>query len=151
MKDYSSACRSASAGVASTVVVPSTIPAPAGKAAAGGDAALAKDTEAICDQAAKVTTQFGATFAQDLKQLIDSSAAENKQRRSEVEQKTKRDVQSFSFALGDLSRLAGDAEVKKALAAMSKDVTALNGDVSKIDADKLGELGDELDKACGRA
>jgi hypothetical protein len=125
-------------------------PSPGRSGAAGGDAALSKDTKAICAQAERLTTQFGATFAQDLKQLIDSTTAENKAMRAEVEQKTQRDVQSFSFALGDLSRLASDADVKKALAGMSKEVTALNGDVKKLDADRLGELGDKLDKACGR-
>lgn len=150
------ACSSSGGGAEPPPTAPVTIPAPPASAAASGapggtgDAGLAKDTKAICDQAERLTTQFGATFTQDLKQLIDSSTAKDPKLQQEVELKTKRDVQNFSFALGDLSRLAGDAEVKKALAAMGKEVTALNGDVRKLDADKLGALSGTLDKACGR-
>ena len=148
---------SSSPDAAATTATPGTIPPPATAAApsgapadpakaAGGDAALSKDTKAICTQADKVTAQFGATFTRDLKVLTGASGAV----KTEVEQKTKRDVQNFSFALKDLSTLAGDAGLKKALGEMSTEVKALNGDVRKLDADKLGELSGTLDKACGR-
>jgi hypothetical protein len=153
------ACTSAGeAGPTPAAPPPTSAPAVSGAASApaaapgkSGDQALSKDTKAICAQADRLTTQFGATFIQDLKQLIDSSSAKDQQRQAEVEQKTQRDVQNFSFALRDLSALAADGDVKKALAGMSKDVTALNGDVRKLDADKLGQLSGKLDKACGRA
>lgn len=153
------ACSSSGGGDEAPPTAPATIPAPgasspsaAPSAATGakGDAGLSKDTKAICAQADRLTSQFSATFTQDLKQLIDASTAENPKLKAEVETKTKRDVQNFSFALKDLSRLAGDPDVKKALGEMGKEVTALNGDVRKLDADKLGELSGTLDKACGR-
>jgi len=43
----------------------------------------------------------------------------------------------------------GDPALKKALAAMSRRVTALNGDVSKIDDRELAGLRTTLDEACG--
>jgi hypothetical protein len=138
---------------------PATIPAPGASVTAAapssapvdkaGDAKLSQDTKAICAQADKLTNSFGATFTQDLKALIGT--AQNAKQKAEVEQKTKRDVQNFSFALTDLSRLAGDADVKKALAEMGKEVTALKGDVRQLDADQLGELSGKLDRACGRS
>ncbi|MEV7625412.1 hypothetical protein [Actinoplanes sp. NPDC089786] len=145
---------SSSPDAAATTATPGAIPPPATAAApsgapakaAGGDAALSKDTKAICTQADKVTAQFGATFTRDLKVLTGATDAV----KAEVEQKTKRDVQNFSFVLKDLSTLAGDAGLKKALGEMSTEVKALNGDVRKLDADKLGELSGTLDKACGR-
>ena len=121
----------------------------AGKAAQGGDAALSSDTEAICDQAAKVSTDFGATFAEDYRLLIEASA-KNPQARTEAEQKAARDVRNFSFALVDMSKLAADPRVKKALAAMGAEVTALKGDLDKIDDKKLAGLQAKLDKACDR-
>jgi hypothetical protein len=127
----------------------SAAPSPTGAAGKSGDAALSKDTKAICGQADKLTTSFGATFTQDLKALIDN--AQDAEQRAEVEQKTKRDVQNFSFALKDLSGLASDAGLKKALAEMGTEVTALGGDVRQLDADKIGELSGKLDKACGRS
>jgi hypothetical protein len=124
-------------------------PPPSAKPGNEGDAKLSQDTKAICAQADKLTTSFGATFTQDLKALIDS--AQNAKQKAEVDQKTKRDVQNFSFALTDLSKLAADADLKKALAEMGKEVTALKGDVRQLDADQLGELSGKLDEACGRS
>ena len=156
----SSLAACSSSGGGSSSAAPATIPAPGASAAvsaapsvapgAKGDAGLSKDTKAICAQADRLTSQFSATFTRDLKQLIDASTAKDPKLRAEVESKTKRDVQNYSFALKDLSGLAGDADVKKALGEMGKEVTALNGDVRKLDADKLGELSGTLDKACGR-
>ncbi|MFG1609393.1 hypothetical protein [Actinoplanes sp. NPDC049265] len=152
------ACSTGPAG--GKTAAPATIPAPGASATVpppsstapadtSGDAKLSQDTKAICAQADKLTTSFGATFSQDLKALIDS--AQNAKQKAEVEQKTKRDVQNFSFALTDLSRLAADSDLKKALAGMGKEVTALKGDVRQLDAGQLGELSGKLDKACGRS
>jgi hypothetical protein len=125
--------------------------APAGVAARNaGDAALAGNTAAICTQAAKTGGQFAATFAYDLKLLIDAESAKDKDSAAKAEQKTNRDVENYSYALTDLSKLVADPKVKQALAAMGKQVTALKGDVRKLDDSKLQELGGTLDKACGK-
>ena len=120
----------------------------AGKTTTDGDAALSSDTEAICKQAAKVSTDFGTTFAAD--RLLIKTSAKNPQARTEAEQKAARDVRNFSFALLDMSKLAADPQVKKALAAMGGEVTALKGDLERISDKKLAGLHAKLDRACGR-
>jgi len=125
-------------------------PAQPGGASNSGDAALSGDTDAICNQAAKTGGQFGAQFAQDLKLLIAAESAQGTDVKSQVLQKTTRDVENYAFALADLSKLAADAAVKRALADMSKQVTALKGDVRKLDDRKLAGLRATLDAACGR-
>jgi hypothetical protein len=129
--------------------------APAGAAKPGGagstgDAALSGNTQAICNQAAKTGGQFGSMFAQDLKLLIDAQSAKDKDLSGKVQQKTVRDVENYSFALNDMSKLAADPVLKQALADMGKQVTALKGDVRKIDDKKLDKLRGTLDKACGK-
>jgi hypothetical protein len=123
---------------------------PGGAAGANaGDAALAGNTQAICNQAAKTGGQFGSMFAQDVKLLIDAESAKDQDLSGKVKQKTARDVENYSFALNDMSKLAADPTVKQALADMSKQMTALKGDVRKIDDKKLDQLRATLDKACG--
>jgi hypothetical protein len=122
---------------------------PDASAAAAGDAALSGDTAAICDQAAKTGGNAGATFAQDLKLLIDAESAKNKAAVAAAQAKTTRDVENYSYALKDMSKLAADPAVKKALAAMGASVDKLKGDVRKIDAAELGKLQGTLSKACG--
>jgi hypothetical protein len=117
--------------------------------AAAGDAALKGNTKAICIQAAKTGGDFAATFAQDLELLIDASSSSDKAQVEKAEQKTARDVENYSFALIDLSKLAEDAPVKKALSDMGEQVTALKGDVRKIDESELTKLRATLDRACG--
>ncbi|MEV0898344.1 hypothetical protein [Actinoplanes sp. NPDC049802] len=111
------------------------------------DTALAEDTEAICAQASRTSTGFGATFAEDYRLLVKAEGAEAK---AKAKEKVTRDVESFSFALLDMSKLASDPKLKKALAAMGAQVTALKGDVAKIDDKELTALHARLDKACGR-
>ncbi|MET0495401.1 MAG: hypothetical protein ABW000_19940 [Actinoplanes sp.] len=113
------------------------------------DAALKGNTKAICDQAGKVSGDAGSRFAQDLKLLIDAESAQDKDLVAKAKEKTTRDVENYSFALTDMSKLASDADLKKALASMGKQVNALKGDVRKLDAEKLGALQATLDKACG--
>ena len=126
----------------------------AGRAAASGkaaDRALSGNTAAICAQAGRVTTQFGKTFAEDVRLLIDASSKSDPAAADQAKKKTSRDVASYSFALGDMSKLAGDARVAKALGEMSRQVNALKGDVRKLDETKLADLSDRLDEACGTA
>ncbi|MEV6306727.1 hypothetical protein AB0M02_45530 [Actinoplanes sp. NPDC051861] len=123
---------------------------PAGPDAAAGDAALSKDTDAICEQASRTSTSFGKTFTEDYRLLIEA-ASQGGQAETEAKQKASRDVENFSFALLDMSKLAADPEVKKALATMGAQVTALKGDLSKIDDKKLAKLQATLDKACGKS
>jgi hypothetical protein len=144
-----------SVGAGATLPAGASAPAngskPGGAAGANaGDAALAGNTQAICNQAAKTGGQFGSMFAQDLKLLIDAESAKDQDLSGKVKQKTARDVENYSFALNDLSKLAADATVKQALADMGKQVTALKGDVRKIDDKKLDSLRATLDKACGK-
>ncbi|GGL14667.1 hypothetical protein [Mangrovihabitans endophyticus] len=121
-----------------------------GDAAAGGDAALSADTEAICDQAARTGQNFASVFAQDLQLLIESSSAQDEDQVAKAREKTARDVDSYAYALTDMSKLADDPTVKKALARMGKQVTALKGDVRELDDSKLAALSATLDKACGK-
>ncbi|SDT67806.1 hypothetical protein [Actinoplanes derwentensis] len=113
------------------------------------DAALSADTEAICAQAGRTSASFGKTFAEDY-QLLIQAAGEGAEAKSRAQEKVSRDMANFSYALLDMSKLAADPQVKKALAAMGAEVTALKGDVAKIDDKKLAGLQGTLDKACGR-
>jgi len=119
--------------------------------AKGGDAALKGNTAAICNQAAKTSGDFAATFAQNLKLQIDAASAKDPVAAQKAEQKSMRDVQNYSYALTDMSKLAADQEVAKALGAMGKQVGAFKADISAIDEKKLAELRATLDKACGKA
>ncbi|WP_199514025.1 hypothetical protein [Nucisporomicrobium flavum] len=127
----------------------SSAPAPRSSAAGKGDAALKGNTKAICDQAAKTGGDAAKNFAQDLKLLIDAESAQDKAAVAAAKAKTTRDVENYSFALGDMAKLASEPQLKKALGAMSKQVSALKGDVRKLDAEKLDGLQETLSKACG--
>jgi hypothetical protein len=132
-------------------------PAPSASSAAGstapdkGDAALSGNSEAICAQANRVSSQAAATYAADLKALVEASTAKDPVVLQRAKEQTDRDVQSWAYALRDMSGLASDANLKKALADMSTQVTAFKGDVQKIDEAKLVKLHETLDKACGKA
>lgn len=119
------------------------------KAAASGDAALAGNTKAICDQAARTSTQFGETFIADLKLQIEA-AGKGTEAKAQAQQKVDRDVQNYSYALTDMAKLTTDPALKKALTDMSTEVKALKGDVTKLNAEKMSELTATLDKACGK-
>ena len=124
--------------------------ASAGAALPGeADAALSGNTEAICQQAAKTGGDAARNFALDLKLLIDAESSQNKDLVIKAKQKTTRDVENYSFALKDMSKLAADAKLKTALADMGSQVTALKGDVRKVDSARLNKLQATLDKACG--
>jgi hypothetical protein len=134
-------------------------PAPAGavttssvdpSAAAAADAALSGNTKAICAQAARTSTTFGETFIADLRLQIDA-ATQGAQPKAQAEQKIDQDVESYSSALADMARLTTDPALKKALTEMSKQVTALKGDISKFNADRMSALTATLDKACGKS
>ena len=135
-----------SATAASAAGATSTGPGGAGQTA--GDAALAGNTDAICTQAAKTGGQFAATFAADLKLLIDAESAQDKDQIAKVKAKTSRDVDNYSFALADMSKLAADPALKRALADMGEQVSVLKGDVRKLDEEKLASLRTTLDSAC---
>ncbi len=114
-----------------------------------GDAALSGNTGAICDQAAKTGVEFAATFAENVKLQIEAAAAKEPGALQKAERKAARDVQNYSYALNDMSKLAADPALKAALADMGKQVTALKGDVTKIDEKQLAGLRARLDEACG--
>ncbi len=116
-----------------------------------GDAALSGNTAAICQQAAKTGGDAAKNFAQDLKLLIDAESAQDADQVAKAKAKTTRDVQNYSYALTDMSKLAADPALKAALADMGKQVTALKGDVMKIDAGRLTKLQETLDRACGKS
>ncbi|MEU7905138.1 hypothetical protein [Actinoplanes sp. NPDC049118] len=137
------------------ISTPAAASAPAAGASAGAalpgeaDAALSGNTAAICQQAAKTGGDAAKNFAQDLKLLIDAESSQDKDLVLKAKQKTARDVENYSFALKDMSKLAADAKLKAALADMGSQVTALKGDVRKINAERLAKLQATLDKACG--
>jgi hypothetical protein len=119
--------------------------------AKGGDAALKGNTAAICNQAAKTSGDFAATFAQNLKLQIDAASAKDAAAAQKAEQKAVRDVQNYAYALTDMSKLAADQAVAKALGDMGKQVGTFKADISAIDEEKLAGLRATLDKACGKA
>lgn len=139
-----------SAGASAAVSAPAAGAARSG-GAEGGDAALKGNTAAICNQASKTSGDFAATFAQNLKLQIDAASAKDAAAAQKVEQKSLRDVQNYSYALTDMSKLAADKTVAKALGDMGKQVGAFKADISSIDEQKLADLRTTLDKACGKA
>jgi hypothetical protein len=136
----------AGAGAPSAAALPGA--AASGPGQSSGDATLAGNTDAICDQAARTAGQFAATFAQDLKLLIEAQSAQDKAQAARVKQKTSRDVDNYSYALADMSKLAADPTLKQALGEMSKQVAVLKGDVRNLDQAKLAALQATLDSAC---
>ncbi|GAA2690996.1 hypothetical protein [Actinoplanes palleronii] len=126
------------------------VSAPTAAAGAAGDAALSKDTDAICAQAARTSTSFGTNFAADY-QVLRAAGKQGAEAKSRAAEKVDRTVDGYAFALLDMSKLAADPTVKKALAAMGAQVTALKSDLGKIDDEKLSELHAKLDKACGKS
>ena len=113
------------------------------------DAALSQDTKAICAQADRTSTSFGDTLTADLKLQLEAKG-QGAAATAQAKQKLSQDVSNYSYALGDMSKLAGDATLKNTLKQMSGQVTAFSGNLSKLDATKLSELSDALDKACGK-
>lgn len=118
--------------------------------AAAADKALSGNTKAICEQAARTTTSFGQTFIADLQLQIDA-ASKDAAAKAGAQEKIDRDVSSFSSALSGMAQLADNKALKAALSQMSKQVKAFQGDVSKINAEKMSALTASLDKACGRS
>jgi hypothetical protein len=112
--------------------------------------ALPANTQAICDRAERAGATFGETFLADLKLQIDA-AAKDEAAKAEVRRKISRDVQKYSSALATMAKQANDKTLKGALTQMSKEVKALKGDVSKVNADRMSNLTATLDKACGKA
>ncbi|HEY0536628.1 MAG TPA: hypothetical protein VGD29_34025 [Actinoplanes sp.] len=113
------------------------------------DAALSQDTKAICDQADRTSASFGGTLTADLKLQLDAKS-KGAAATAEAKRKLTQDVSNYSYALGDMSKLASDATLKSTLKQMSDQVTGFSGDLSKLDAAKLSELSDRLDKTCGK-
>ncbi|MET8151851.1 hypothetical protein ACIBSW_40095 [Actinoplanes sp. NPDC049668] len=153
-------CSSGKVAENTTAAPVPAIPAPGASTPASGasagaalpgeaDAALSGNSEAICQQAAKTGGDAAKNFAQDLKLLIDAETSQDKDSVVKAKQKTARDVENYSFALKDMSKLAADPKLKAALADMGSQVTALKGDVRKIDSERLDKLQKTLDKACG--
>jgi len=131
------------AGGPATVSAPAAVPGP-------GDAALAGNSEAICKQAAKTGADAAGTFAADLKLRIDAESAQDADQVAKAKAKTTRDVENYAYALTDMSKLASEPALKTALADMGKQVTALRGDVLKMDAALFTKLRGTLDEACGK-
>ena len=132
-----------SGGAATSTSAPAT-------SAGSGDAALSGNTDAICQQAAKTGGDSAKNFSEDIKLLIDAETAKDADQVAKAKAKTTRDVDNYSFALTDMSKLAADPALKAALADMGKQVKALKGDVRKLDAAQLTKLQATLDKACGK-
>jgi hypothetical protein len=112
--------------------------------------ALPANTRAVCDRAARASTAFSETFLADLKLQIDA-AAKDAAARAEARRQIARDVRKYSSALAAMAGQATDPALKRTLTRMSKEVRALTGDITKIDADRMSDLTAELDKACGKA
>jgi hypothetical protein len=147
--DTTAAPTPAASGAAAPI--PGGTPVSAGAGSPGaGDAALSGNTAAICDQAAKTGGDAAAHFVQDLKLLIDAESARDDNLVAKAKEKTTRDVENYSDALIDMSKLASDPALKAALADMGKQVTALKDDVRRLDAEQLAKLQATLDKACGK-
>jgi hypothetical protein len=140
---------SAPATAAGTAAPGAAVPTADPSVAASGDKALSANTKAICAQADRTTKNFGQTFLADLKVQIDA-ASQGAEAKAEAQQKIDRDVQSFSAALQNMGTLTADPQLKNALTAMGKQVTALKGDLTAFNAEKMGSLTSTLEKACGK-
>jgi hypothetical protein len=144
------ACSDASGGNGATATPAPAPPSPVDPSvAASADAALAGNTKEICAQAERASTSFGEIFIADLKLQIDA-ASEGEDAKRRAAEKISRDVRNYSFALADMAGLTTDPALKKALTEMSVQVKALQGDITKINAEKMSALTGRLDKACGR-
>jgi hypothetical protein len=139
------------APAASGGAIASATAAGPGDTAGSGDVALSGNSDAICQQAAKTGGDAARNFAQDLKLLIDAESAQDADQVAKAKAKTTRDVENYSYALTDMSKLAADPALKSALADMGKQITALKGDVRKLDATQLTKLQETLDTACGKS
>ena len=131
-----------------SAVAPAPVPVDP-SVAASADKALSGNTKAICDQAERTSTSFGQTFIADLQMQIDA-ASQGAAAKAQAQEKIDRDVSSYSSALAGMAKLADDKALKAALTQMSKQVNALKGDVTKINAEKMSVITGTLDKACGR-
>jgi hypothetical protein len=131
----------------SAAETPQPVPSAADPSAA--DAALSQDTKAICAQADRTTTSFGTALTADLKLQLDAKG-KGAAATAEARQKLTQDVSNYSYALGDMSKLAGDATLKSTLKQMSDQVTGFSGDLTKLDVTRLSQLSDTLDRACGK-
>jgi ABC-type phosphate transport system substrate-binding protein len=141
---------SASTGPTPKTGAAASTPAPVDpSAAAAADKALSGNTKAICDQAARTGTSFGQTFIADLQLQIDA-ASKGAAAKAQAQQKIDRDVSNYSSALSGMAKLADDKALKSALTQMSKQVKALKGDVTKINATKMARITATLDSACGK-
>src|SRR5690242_5035211 len=78
--------------------------APDPAVAASADAALSDDTEAICAQAARTSTDFGKKFIEDLKLQLEA-AGQGAEAKSRAKTQVGRDVQNYSYALADMAKL----------------------------------------------
>jgi hypothetical protein len=121
-------------------------------AAKGGDADadLRNNTAAICNQASKTSGDFAATLDQNTKLASDAASAKDEVAKQRAEQKMTRDVQNYSYALIDMSKLAGDQTVSIALKGLGDQVAKFTTDAAKMDAKQLADIRASLDKACGR-
>ena len=119
------------------------------KVAASADAALSDDTKAICQQADRANSTFGATLIADL-ELQRGARTKDAQAQADAKQKLAQDVSDFSFALSDMAKLASDATLKNTLRQMSQQVTAFAGSPTKIDSARISQLSDILAKTCGQ-
>lgn len=127
--------------------------APGTSAAAQGgdaDAALRNNTAAICNQAAKTSGDFANLLTDNAKLAADAASAKDTVAKQRAEQKMIRDVQNYSYALLDMSKLAGDKSVSAALKGLGDQVGAFSDDAAKMDAEQLAGIRTALDKACGR-
>jgi hypothetical protein len=152
---------SPSAGPAAPATLPTTAPSGVGNralanlpsvdptVAASADAALRNDTKALCQQADRTSTTFGSILIADLK-LQHDVQAKDAQTQADAKQKLAQDVSDFSYALADMSKLAGNATLKSTLQQMSRQVTAFAGDPTKINSDRISQLSDTLATACGK-
>ena len=138
----------AAAGDAGTAA--SAAPGKSTAADGGGDAALKNNTEAICNQASKTSGDFASILAGNVKLAGDAASAKDAVAKQRAEQKMVRDVQNYSYALIDMSKLAGDKAVSTALAGLGEKVGTFKGDATKMNAHQLGEIRATLDKACSR-
>ncbi|BCJ44925.1 hypothetical protein GCM10010168_85010 [Actinoplanes ianthinogenes] len=118
--------------------------------AASADAALSADTKAICAQAERTGESFGTNFAADY-QVFKGAKAQGAEARARAKEKVARTVDGYAYALLDMSKLTSDPSLKKALASMGAQVTALKGDFAKIDDKQLAGISAKLAKACGKS
>ncbi len=124
-----------------------------GGPAGSGDAALARNTDAICDQATRVSRDAVAGFAADVKLLEKAKRSDEPATVTQAGTQAQRRLEGWAYALRDLSGLTADNGLKASFGGLSGKVEKLSRseDLTKVSAGQLSAISGDVKKACSAA